>query len=384
VTAFLEPLQVKKHPVLQNQQPIIPAVARVLAWSQWYMRNREDECSFVSLRDVERAMIVFEYFHDKMEVFGPKMDSMAARELEMEDEEEVHALPRSPDPITRSLLLAISVCYHARLQEREDYEEGVAAQFVAPLGLPGGAAQFRNEIQCCQEVLLDSMTLGPNIAKNAALRENVFMMAICIELRIPLFLVGKPGSSKSLAKSIVQSSMQGTASNSELLRGFKQVHIFSYQCSQLSTPESVIEVFNTAKRFQRNQDTSKYVSVVVLDEVGLAEDSPNLPLKALHPLLEDGTEGADEKSIDREKRVAFIGISNWALDPAKMNRGVMVTRGNPNTKELQLSARGICSNREDDPVKRRLEGYFEPLAKAYKKICRKQKREFFGLRDFYR
>jgi len=76
----------------------------------------------------------------------------------------------------------------------------------------------------CQEVLLDSMTLGPNIAKNAALRENVFMMAICIELWIPLFLVGKPGSSKSLAKSIVQSSMQGAASNSELLRGFKQAN----------------------------------------------------------------------------------------------------------------------------------------------------------------
>ena len=57
----------------------------------------------------------------------------------------------------------------------------------------------------------------------------------------------------------------------------------------------MIEVFNTAKRFQKDQDTSKYVSVVVLDEVGLAEDSPNLPLKALHPLLEDGTEGADDK-----------------------------------------------------------------------------------------
>ena len=34
------------------------------------------------------------------------------------------------------------------------------------------------------------------------------------------------------------------------------------------------------------------MAVVVLDEVGLAEDSPNLPLKVLHPLLEDGTEGA--------------------------------------------------------------------------------------------
>ena len=73
-----------------------------------------------------------------------------------------------------------------------------------------------------------------------------------------------------------------------------QVHMFSYQCSQLSTPESVIEVFNTAKSFQKKQDTTNYVSVVVLDEVGLAEDSPNLPLKALHPLLEDGTEGGDD------------------------------------------------------------------------------------------
>lgn len=29
----------------------------------------QDECSFVSLRDVERAMIVFEYFYDKIDNF---------------------------------------------------------------------------------------------------------------------------------------------------------------------------------------------------------------------------------------------------------------------------------------------------------------------------
>ena len=44
----------------------------------------------MSLRDVERAMIVFEYFFDKMDIFGPKMNEMAARiNLEMEDMEEV-------------------------------------------------------------------------------------------------------------------------------------------------------------------------------------------------------------------------------------------------------------------------------------------------------
>ena len=56
----------------------------------------QDECSFVSLRDVERAMIVFEYFFDKMSIFGPKMDEMARNK--MEDMEEV------------CLYISLSVC----------------------------------------------------------------------------------------------------------------------------------------------------------------------------------------------------------------------------------------------------------------------------------
>ena len=67
------------------------------------------------------------------------------------------------------------------------------------------------------------MKIGENIARNAALRENIFMMAVCIELRIPLFLVGKPGSSKSLAKSIIADSMRGKVSPSPLLKNFKEV-----------------------------------------------------------------------------------------------------------------------------------------------------------------
>ena len=67
-----------------------------------------------------------------------------------------------------------------------------------------------------------------------------------------------------------------------------------------------------------------------------------------------------------------------------MNRGVMVTRGEPCEEELVLSAMGICSNKKDDPVRSKLESFFEPLAKAYKSICDLQKREFYGLRDFYR
>ena len=67
-----------------------------------------------------------------------------------------------------------------------------------------------------------------------------------------------------------------------------------------------------------------------------------------------------------------------------MNRGVMVTRGDPGKEELILSAQGICSNKVDDPVRGRLQSYFKPLSEAYMEICRTQDRQFFGLRDFYR
>jgi len=81
-------------------------------------------------------------------------------------------------------------------------------------------------------VFLDGVDLGPNIARNQALKENVFMMVICIELRIPLFLVGKPGSSKSLAKTIVADAMQGEAARTPVFRTLKSVCII---CLSLHT-----------------------------------------------------------------------------------------------------------------------------------------------------
>ena len=75
-----------------------------------------------------------------------------------------------------------------------------------------------------QKSFLNGIELEGNIAQNEALCENIFMMVVCIELRIPLFVIGKPGSSKSLAKSIVQDCMQGNMSKSFLFKKFKQVN----------------------------------------------------------------------------------------------------------------------------------------------------------------
>jgi hypothetical protein len=78
-------------------------------------------------------------------------------------------------------------------------------------------------VHSCQDILLENVHLGEKIARNHALKENIFMMVVCVELRIPLFLVGKPGSSKSLAKAIVADAMQGEQSKGPIFKTLKEV-----------------------------------------------------------------------------------------------------------------------------------------------------------------
>ncbi|CAL8264028.1 unnamed protein product [Arctogadus glacialis] len=242
------------------------------------------------------------------------------------------------------------------------------------------AEALEKVISECQDFLLQNIQTRETIAKNAALKENVFLMVICIQLKIPLFLVGKPGSSKSLAKTVVSDAMQGQNSHVELFKKLKQVHMVSFQCSPYSSPEGIIGTFKNCARFQKDKNMDEYVSVVVLDEIGLAEDSPQMPLKTLHPLLEDGC--IDNDRPDPYMKVGFVGISNWALDPAKMNRGIFVSRWDPSETELVETAKGICSS--SPPVNLKIKHLFPPLAKAFRKICEETaNNQFFGLRDYY-
>ncbi|KAM6119107.1 E3 ubiquitin-protein ligase RNF213 [Phoenicopterus ruber ruber] len=343
-------------------------ITEVLFASQQYMRQRDDECSFVSLRDVERCMEVFKWFHKRSKLLLTELEKYLAEKR----------APKSTverNNIIWSLVLAVGVCYHASLEKKEAYRSAISQVLPKPYDTQ---KKILEEISLMQDLFLSGVHLRDTIARNLALKENVFMMVICIELKIPLFLVGKPGSSKSLAKTIVADAMQGQAAHSDLFKDLKQIHLVSFQCSPLSTPEGIIGTFKHCARFQEGKNLEEYVSVVVLDEIGLAEDSPKMPLKTLHPLLEDGC--IDDVPLPHRK-VGFIGISNWALDPAKMNRGIFVSRGDPSKEELIESARGICCSARG--ALQKVEQYFCHFADAYENICKAQDREFFGLRDYY-
>jgi hypothetical protein len=51
------------------------------------------------------------------------------------------------------------------------------------------------------------MEIPKGIGKNTPLRENVFVMITCILNKIPLFITGKPGSSKTLSINLVTKSL---------------------------------------------------------------------------------------------------------------------------------------------------------------------------------
>ena len=454
----------ERNSPIEARDEIVDAISDVLAGAQNYMRERKDECSFVSLRDVERAMRVMLWFYSKLEYFRPEEDVHASDsestssviEAPVDDEfpadpfdlrdnlespEPMPIMPMIPpymyhedvtfvtnhspispispinriDPITYSLIISLAVCYRARLQERDDFDQKIIDIFEYPLTPIGDYKTIQREVDRCQGLLLHEMTIGANIAKNTALKENVFMMFVCIELKIPLFVIGKPGSSKSLAKSIISNSMQGSrCPDGSILQNFKQVQIMSYQCSQLSTADGIIGVFNSCRKLQRKTGSNKFTACVVLDEVGLAEDSPLLPLKVLHPLLEDSSYGSGDAEVieedaelihkmvdpptdipiqfdDSKNQVAFIGISNWSLDPAKMNRGIMLSRGDPDEDELITSAYGIClSTSLKGTISKSIDKKIKYLARAYLTLTTKHfhqedssRRDYYGLRDFY-
>ena len=342
------------------------ATAKVLCAVQEYMRKRKDECSFVSLRDVERTVRVMLWFYKLI----PK--------LRIE--------PTDMSLVTYSLILSLSVCYRAKLKDKTAFDSCLIANLVSPLSSIKEAYTISREIDRCQTCIVNLMKIPDHIARNAALKENLFMMYVCIQLKIPLFIIGKPGSSKSLARSIINHSInEGILMEGNKIAEYTRVYMQCYQCSQFTTSKEISDLFDKCRTIQK-EVAADSVACVVLDEVDLAHGSSNLPLKVLHSLLEDS---ATSKFAQRGPNLAFIGLSNWALDPAKMNRGIMVQLEDPSTEELVNTAHAIIkpSGQVDDIISERINHYVRSLAEGYLELfqihTRLLSKDYFGLRDFY-
>src|SRR6266498_877943 len=233
-----------------------PVFAELLFASQKFIRKVEEPYS-VSLRDVKRAITLVKFFYKSF-------DNRPAYRRGHK-----YPPPGNPTPITRSYILALSFCYHSRL-----YEQGLRKQYRRKMGqilqnhkAYVGENVFAKVIRNEQEDYINRMQCPPNTANNEALLENVLVMIVCILTRIPLFLIGAPGSSKSLAIRLISSNLRGSDSNDKYFRKLPQIYLIPHQGSTSSTSDGIIKVFEKANKYQ--ETTSKQfpvISVVLLDE----------------------------------------------------------------------------------------------------------------------
>lgn len=68
------------------------------------------------------------------------------------------------------------------------------------------------------QMYLKNIEMQPGIGKNSSLKENIFVISTCIRNMIPLFITGKPGSSKTLAMNLIVKSMKGTGSTNNFFK----------------------------------------------------------------------------------------------------------------------------------------------------------------------
>ena len=95
--------------------------------------------------------------------------------------------------------------------------------------------------------------------------------------------------------------------------------------------------------------------MIFFDEMGLAERSPNNPLKEIHSQLE-----YDEN----EFKIAFAGISNWKIDVSKMNKCLTLSKPDPDKEDLIHTADTIAKA-IDNTLANNFKSLIEALALSY-------------------
>ena len=244
----------------------IKAAAALISAAQKFVREAEGDSSAVSLRDVKRCVDLVRFF-----IFatnprgaggrasgssssgggsgggggkkgndsgggggggGGVVGGKSAREIVNEA------------PLASPLVLALAHIYLFRLSEASLRQglwqqlraalqtvrgaSSVGARFQPPARLPRSddRGQVPGDVAGAKRKICKKFALEPGIALNDALMENLYVVVICILNLIPVFVVGKPGSSKTLAMQVIVSNLQGEQSVRPFWRHFPAVALF--------------------------------------------------------------------------------------------------------------------------------------------------------------
>ena len=318
-----------------------------------FIRSKYDQSS-VSMREIRRFGIFFEYF---IKYFNQFTDTSSKKTMKS------------------SLNITLYLCYYLRLNDKE-YRKELSKKLDKFYKNSNFLKIPENEInRITHEMTIEK---GKGIALNRALKENLFTCFTCIDNKVPLIIVGKPGTGKSLSFQILYNTLKGQYSDSKMFKKKGKLYRYYYQGSETSTAEGIEQVFSKARKAQTKNLEKNIITLVFFDEMGLAERSSNNPLKVIHFLLER----------DTEESVPFLGISNWRLDASKINRALSLSITDYDIPDLEETAISIAKALNVE-LSDKYKDFFKTLARTYNDYIIfnqntiQENKDFHGNRDFY-
>ena len=309
--------------------------------------------SCVSQRDIQRVFTLTAYFKSSLKKDRPSL--------------------ASDDIDRRAVLVSLGIVYFLRLDDK--YRKEFCTQLKS---LEAGTSKdsFAEVFTSEMNFYVEKMHIPVGIAKTRTLKENLFASVICTACRLPLIIVGAPGSSKTLSFNLALANLKGAESRHNFFRDtsrFPALDPYHYQCSRRSTSLEIENVFKRAIKQQQKHNISKLPinCVVFMDEAGLPEESHE-SLKVLHYYLDDPC-------------ISFVAITNHILDAGKSNRAVSLFRPKAKEEDLKTLAQGCLWTGPPNPFPElhNIANGIDELCSAYVTVMEDERFEkFFGLRDF--
>ena len=271
----------------------------------------------VSQRDIKRVFELVTFFWNYLPMFwNTDGDTTDAQNL-----------------VVVALQLAVGIVYYLRLPLDQDGEcQGVTrSSFAAEIDK---VMRTENGIENIMTTAIQRFVTKKNfrfskaVALTRGLCENIFTIVACVISKVPLGIIGTPGSSKTLSVHIVRDNLRGNQSHTEFCKKLPPIDVIAHQCSEYSTSEEIKKTFEKAEKRQKSYGTQTEFStrcLVFLDEAGLPKENL-MVLKVIHPFLDN-------------PKVSFVAISNFAFDAANTNRMVTLRRS-LDKKDLEVLALG--------------------------------------------
>ena len=336
----------------EGEEKLKELTEKIIITCHDYLKETFDP-SVVSLREISRFTKCCEFFMNKYYKFKNKTDKIDKLDK------------------LKSIIISVYLCYYIRLVNdttRKNFDRKLQELFVNLVNYERepkkdnkngdllfkldkdfsdyienekkiyGISEFDQFSQILtfeEKFLLSNIEIDKGIGTNKLLRENIFLLFVCLVTKIPLIIIGKPGSGKSLSAQLIYKSMRGKFSNEPFFQNFPIIIQSYFQGSYSTNPEDVENIFQIAeKKLKKNEKGEDLtISMILFDELGLAERAISNPLKVLHSKLE---------CRNNKNEVSFIGISNWSLDAAKINRALSLSVPDLEDSKDDIKETSIC------------------------------------------